>query len=145
MFNTILFPVDGSALSYKPMQAVIGLAKMSGSSVVVLSVAAPRLFSSSNPQDIRNGNVVEAMNTDAARENVQKVRVLAERAGVPCESVVSMSHVPREEIIDTVQKRNCDLIVMATRGKMGVIDTIFSESTTQDVIRSSPVPVLVFP
>ena len=71
--------------------------------------------------------------------------MIAEKAGVACESVVSMSHVPRDEILDTVQKASCDLIVMATRGRMGVIDTIFSESTTQDVIRKSPVPVLVFP
>ena len=145
MFNTILFPVDGSTLSYKPVQAVIDLAKLSDSTVVVLSVARPRLFWSSTPDEIRRGNAVEEMTIDAARENVQKVRAIAEQAGVHCECVVSLSHAPSDEILDTVQKTNCDLIVMATRGKMGVIDTIFSESTTQDVIRKSPVPVLVFP
>lgn len=145
MFNNILFPVDGSTLSCKPVHAVIGLAKLAGSRVVVLSVAAPRLFRSSNPHDIQDGNVLQERNIDAARANVQKVCAIAEQAGVRCVRVVSLSHAPREEILDTVQKTNCDLIVMATRGKMGVIDTIFSESTTQDVIRKSPVPVLVFP
>lgn len=145
MFNVILLPVDGSALSFKSMRAAIDLAKLSGGKIVVLSVAEPRLFRGSDPDAIQSGKAVEISNLEAARVNVQKVQTVAEQAGVTCESVVSMASVPCDEILDTVQKANCDLIVMATRGKMSVIDTIFSGSTTQDVIRKSPVPVLVLP
>jgi nucleotide-binding universal stress UspA family protein len=144
MFNAILLPVDGSALSFKPVQAVIELAKLSGSKIVVLSVAKPRLFWATDSDSLQSGKELEIMNLEAARKNVQKVQAVAEQAGVACEGVASMANLPCDEILDTVQKANCDLIAMATRGKMGVIDTIFGESTTQEVIRKSPVPVLVF-
>ena len=73
MFNAILLPVDGSALSLKPMQTVIDLAKLSNSKIVVLSVAAPRMFWSSRFEDMQAGKAVETMHLDAARENVRKV------------------------------------------------------------------------
>lgn len=145
MFNAILLPVDGSALSFTPMQATIDLAKISDSKIVVLSVAEPRLFRASDRDSASTGAAAEAMELKAARENVLKVRAAAEQAGVSCESVVLVSADPRGEILNTARKSKCDLIVMATKGRMGVLDTIFSESTTQEVLRKSPVPVLVFP
>ncbi|HZW23483.1 universal stress protein [Noviherbaspirillum sp.] len=145
MFHSILWPVDGSAMSFKPLQEVIDLAKLSGGKIVVLSIAQPRLFYSTEPGQLQDGKAAEEKHLEAARESVQKVREIGRRAGVECESIVSMSHIPGDAILETVQKTNCDLIVMATRGRMGVVDTLFKESTTQDVLRRSPVPVLVFP
>lgn len=52
---------------------------------------------------------------------------------------------PEDEIIDALHRFQCDRVVMATRGKMGVVDTLFNESTTQEPIKNFPVPVLVFP
>jgi len=111
----------------------------------VLSIAQPRLFYSTELAHMQDGNAVEEMNLAAAQDNVQKVCEIGLHVGVDCEGIISMSHIPSDVILDTVQRANCDVIVMATRGKMGVIETIFKESTTQDVLRSSPVPVLVFP
>lgn len=145
MFNTILLPIDGSALSFKPVQVAIDLARLSASKVIVLSVAEPRLFRGSDRDSLQSGRAVESENLSSAQQNVLKVRAAAEQAGVACDSLVSMSADAREEILRTVEAANCDLIVMATRGKMGVLDTIFSESTAQEVIRKSPVPVMVFP
>lgn len=145
MFRSILIPVDGSPLSLRPIQPAIDLAKMSRAGMVVLSVAEPRLYRASDYDAIQSGRDVEHMHLEAARQTVEKVRVLAEEAGVKCKSVVSMSALPCNEILSTVEKENCDLIVMATRGNMGIIDTIFSESTTQEVLQKASVPVLVFP
>jgi len=145
MFHSILIPVDGSPLSMRPIQPAIDLAKMSRAGMVVLSVAEPRLYRASDHDALRSGQDVEHMHLEAARQIVEKVRVLAEEAGVKCKSVVSMSALPCSEILSIVEKENCDLIVMATRGNMGVIDTIFSESTTQEVLQKASVPVLVFP
>lgn len=145
MFQRILWPVDDSPLSFKPIQKIIDLAKMAGGKIVVLSIAQPRLFYSTEVAHMQDGEAAEEMNLEAARENVRKAREAGQRAGVVCENIVSISHLPSEVILETAQRANCDVIVMATRGKVGVIDSIFKESTTQDVLRSSPVPVLVFP
>lgn len=94
---------------------------------------------------MQDGEAAEEINLEAAREFVRKAREAGQRAGVDCESIVSMPHFPSEVIVETAQSANCDVIVMATRGKVGVVETIFKESTTLDVLRSSHVPVLVFP
>lgn len=145
MFEKILWPVDGSAVSFKPMQDVINLAKLSRGKIVVLSIAQPRLFYSTEPDHAQDGEAVEEMNLEAARRNARAVHEVGQRAGVDCESIVSMSPVPSDVILNTARREQCDVIVMATRGRMGVIATVFKESTTQEVLRSSPVPVLVFP
>lgn len=145
LFNAILLPIDGSPLSYKPVQAVIALARLAHARLVLLSVAEPPLFRSSSADAVQSGSAVEVMHLEAARNNVRAVQADAEDAGVVCESVVFVSALPAEEILKTARQKNCDLIVMATRGEMGIVDTIFSESTTQEVLQKSSTPVLVFP
>jgi nucleotide-binding universal stress UspA family protein len=39
MFKSILVPVDGSALSFKPMKIAVELAKQGGGKLIALSVA----------------------------------------------------------------------------------------------------------
>lgn len=145
MFNVILWPVDGSPLSFTPLQAVIDLARMTGATVVVLSIAEPRLFRASDADAIASGHEAEAANLGAARRQVDKVRAAVQQAGVTCDDVVALAALPSAEIVHTARQRGCDLIVMATRGKLGMIDTVLSPSCTQEVIAASPVPVLVFP
>ncbi|HEV2612619.1 MAG TPA: universal stress protein [Noviherbaspirillum sp.] len=145
MFKSILMPVDGSTLSYKPMQVATDLAKLSSGKLIVMSVAEPRLFNGSDADSLQTGQTVEEMRLHAAKVNVQKVLDYAEEANVDCEAVVSMSRLPDEEILEAAKQYHCDVIVMATRGKTGVIDMMFNESLTQEVLRKSMVPVLVFP
>jgi nucleotide-binding universal stress UspA family protein len=145
LFNAILLPIDGSPLSFKPMQAVIALARLAHARLVVLSVAEPALYRSSSADAVHPGSAVEVMHLEAARSNVRTVQAMAETAGVDCESVALVSALPAEEILRTAQQKNCDLIAMATRGEMGIVDTIFSESTTQSVLQKASIPVLVFP
>lgn len=145
MFNAILWPVDGSPLSFAPMQAVIDLARMSSARVIVLSIAEPRLYRASNADAIAAGEQVEAAHLNAARREVNKVCIAVQQAGVACDDVVALGDLPSAEIVHTAQQQGCDLIVMATRGKLGVVDTLLSPSCTQEVIAASPVPVLVFP
>lgn len=145
LFNTILLPIDGSPLSYRPVQAVIALAKLARARLVLLSVAEPALYRSSSADAVQSGSAVEVMHLETARKKLRTVQAKAETAGVACESVVFLSALPAEEILKTAKQKNCDLIVMATRGEMGIVDTIFSESTTQAVLQKSSTPVLVFP
>lgn len=145
MFKSILMPVDGSTLSYKPMQVATDLARLSSGKLIVMSVAEPRLFNGTDADSLQTGQTVEEMHLHAAKLNAQKVLDYAEQANVDCEAVVSMSRLPDEEILEAAKQFHCDVIVMATRGKTGVLDMIFNESLTQEVLRKSMVPVLVFP
>lgn len=145
MFKSILVPVDGSALSFKPMKCAVELAKQEGGKLIALSVAEPRMFHSTNTDAIHDARAAEAINVEAAKGNIRKALQSVDEAGVPWEGVVSVSVAPCDAILDTARRFQCDLIVMATRGKMGVLDTFFNESTTREVLSKSSIPVLVFP
>lgn len=145
MFQTILWPIDGSPLSLAPLQKLIDLALLSRASVVVLSVAEPRLFRGADGDARRSGAAVEAANMQAAKQQVDTARSAMQDAGLECHDVVALSALPSAVIVRTAAQRNCDLIVMATRGKVGMLDSVLNPSCTQEVIKASPVPVLVFP
>lgn len=145
MFNTILWPVDGSPHSVEPMQGLIDLAKMSNATVVVLSIAEPRLYRATDAEALASGAAVEVAHLNTAKHEVSALRRAVQEAGVPCEDMVALSALPSAEIVQVARRRGCDLIVMATRGKPGFIDALLNPSCTQEVIAASPVPVLVFP
>lgn len=144
MFTSLLWPVDGSSHSFALLQRVIDLASLSRAKVVILSVAEPRLFRGSDARAQRDGAVVEAEHVQVAKRDIEKLHQAVERAGLVCDVVVTISPLPSAVIVKTAVQLDCDLIVMATRGHFGVIDTLFSPSCTQEVIASSKVPVLVF-
>jgi nucleotide-binding universal stress UspA family protein len=145
MFNSILLPVDDSARSLKPAEPVIRLARATGAKIIVLSVAERRLYRASDRDSRKAGTEVEAINLSRAESYARNTCEAATKAGVDCDCVVALSAAPEEEIVEASRRFNCDLIAMATRGKMGVIDTLFSESTTLQVLQLSRIPVLVFP
>lgn len=144
MFTSILWPVDGSSHSLALLQRVIDLASLSHAKVVILSIAEPRLFRGSDAKAQHDGAVVEAEHVQVAKRHVEKLQHAIRQAGLVCEDVVTVSPLPSAEIVKTAVRLDCDLIVMATRGNFGVLDTLLSPSCTQEVIAISQVPVLVF-
>lgn len=145
MFKTILVPVDWTELSQQAVITAVNLSKILGGKLILLSVAKPRLFHSTEPGAARDGEEVEAANRALARESVAKASALAAAHEVACETVISQSAILCDEIIGVAKRFNCDAIFMATRGRMGVLDTIFGESETQLVLKKTRIPVLVIP
>ncbi|HEY8608617.1 MAG TPA: universal stress protein [Noviherbaspirillum sp.] len=145
MFNAILMPIDGTPLSYKPLDAALALARTHHARLVFLSVAEPRLFNASDAESAGTGAEAEQHHVAEATASIEKAVAAAQEAQVPCEAAVGMSRIPSEAILAAAERYQCDIIVMATRGRLGVLDTAFGESITQEVLRKSPVPVLVFP
>jgi nucleotide-binding universal stress UspA family protein len=145
MFKSILVPVDSSALSRKSMKAAVELAKQGGGKLIALSVAEPRMFHSTDTEAVHDARTAEAINVEATKGNIRKALQSVGEVGVPWEGVVSVSGAPCDAILETARRFQCDLIVMATRGKMGVLETFFNESTTREVLSKSSIPVLVFP
>lgn len=144
MFKTILVPVDWTTLSEPAVTAAIEFSTLHNSKIIGLSVAPPRLFNSTRIDAQADGAIVEAANRALARESVAKVAALAAMDSVPCETVISQSPIPSDDIVDVAKRYHCDVVFMVTRGRMGVIDTAFNESQTQRVLRKISIPVLVF-
>lgn len=144
MFSNILFPTDGSELAAKVTATVIELARKHGGKIVTVSVLQPYPFV---PMDdtgvaVPDVGVYEARMMDITTDNVNKVAAAASAAGVPCETVTSMSASPYQAIVETAEKHGCDAIVMASHGRKG-LNKLFLGSETQKVLAHTTLPVLV--
>jgi nucleotide-binding universal stress UspA family protein len=133
MFKTILVPTDGSPLSDKAIHAAIELAKISSGKIIGLSVAEPYPFSTLYQSTATtDANAYEEKMHERAEQHVQKIAAMATKENIPCETVVTQSFSPYEEIIATARHLHCDL------------NKLFLGSETQKVLAHTTLPVLVF-
>jgi nucleotide-binding universal stress UspA family protein len=144
MFKTILVPTDGSPLSDKAIDAAIEFSKLVGGKIIALSVAEPYPFSPLH----ESASAIEASNYDdqmreRAQQIVDKVANIAKNANVSCETCVTLSFSPYEEIIKIARKHECDAVFMASHGRKG-LNKLFLGSETQKVLAHSTIPVLVY-
>ena len=144
MFKTILLPTDGSLLSQTAIDAAIKFAASCGSKLIALSVGEPYPYSPlSEGMLVGDPSLFQENIMQIARANVQKVADAAAAAGIACETVVTQSFNPYEEIIHTAASKHCDVIFMASHGRKG-LNKLFVGSETQKVLAHSVIPVLVF-
>jgi len=144
MFRHILLPTDGSPLSEIAMREGIQLAKNINARVTGFCVI-PKLRYFSYNSEI--GPEFEKQAAAAVQAEVNKnllaIENAAKAAGVPCETAQEKSDQPYEAIIQAAQKRECDLIIMASHGRRGVQGLLLG-SETQKVLTHSRIPVLVY-
>lgn len=144
MFKTILVPTDGSPLSDKAVNAAIEFAKAHGGKIIGISVSEPYPFSPlSEAAFLDERALYEEKAREIAQQHVAKIETAARALGVPCETVVTQSFSPYEEIINAANKWNCDVIFMASHGRKG-LSRLFIGSETQKVLAHSTIPVMVF-
>ena len=143
MYKHVLIPTDGSALSETAIRHGMALAKAVGAKVTVLTVSLPfRSFAvdpvmvTGTPQHYEEE--CEALATKALGVATAEAAV----AGVSCETLHLTQSQPYQAIIETAQKRGCDLICMASHGRRGVSGLVLG-SETNKVLTHSKTPVLV--
>ena len=145
MYKRILIATDGSPLSDKAVESGLGLAALSGASVVALKVVPryPRsYFEGSAPLNRDEVKQVEQRWSDAALAELAEIKKMGAEQGISVKSVVAKSELIAESIISAATKNNCDLIVMASHGRKG-IKRVLLGSETQHVLTHSHIPVLV--
>jgi nucleotide-binding universal stress UspA family protein len=144
MFQHILIPTDGSDLSRKAFLYGVQLAKESGAKVTALTVTepyrAPALDAVLVP--VGEDDYEEALRGVATRA-LEQVKIAADAAGVPCDTIREVLDQPYRAIIDVAHAKGCDLIVMASHGRRG-ISALLLGSETVKVLTHSSIPVLVY-
>jgi nucleotide-binding universal stress UspA family protein len=144
MFKHILIPTDGSDLSRKAILYGVQLAKESGAKVTGLTVTEPYQPAGMDtvfiPMDLGDYEEQARLLSEKAME---QVKMAAQAAGVPCETVREVHDQPYRAIIDAAQAVGCDLIVMASHGRRG-ISALLLGSETAKVLTHSTIPVLVY-
>jgi nucleotide-binding universal stress UspA family protein len=146
-YKHIMFPVDGSDASRKAELECFAFARSEGAKVTALHVlshfhlhyqpwAAPREMHAK----IEREHDEEAL--EVAREKMSELEQRASAGGVSCEGLVVVGDRPYEAIIENAEKLRCDLIMMASHGRMG-LDAMLLGSETLKVLTHSKIPVLV--
>lgn len=142
MYQRILVPTDGSEITAKAVASALSLAKLSGASVLTISVKEPFPYSAiSEMQPVPPQEFYDAQER-IANDRVKAVLEAAAAQGVTCEgSTVEALH-PWEAILDLAKDKGCDLIVMASHGRRGMAALLIGSETSR-VLTHSPLPVLV--
>ena len=144
MFKHILIPTDGSDLSRKAILYGVQLAKESGAKVTGLTVAEPYQPRAWTPSSFPlTRGITRSSRALLSEKAMEQVKMAAEAAGVPCETIREVHDQPYRAIIDAAQALGCDLIVMASHGRRG-ISALLLGSETAKVLTHSTIPVLVY-
>ena len=146
MFKHILMPTDGSDHSERAVARGIELAKLCGAAVTGIHVVQDyRLISATD--EWMSDAVMDEKVLEEARERAARflafVQQSADAAGVRCDTVVATSAHPYDAIVDTANKRGCDLIVMTARNRRGLVSLVMGNEASRVLHRAS-IPVLVF-
>lgn len=136
MYETILFPTDGTDHATTVAEHAIDIAAARDATLHVLSVVDDRAFlilSDDRVDDVRADFRARAL------EAVDEAATAAVDRGVTVETTVDDGR-PAECILGGADRVDADLIVMGTSGDDYERNVVGSVS--QQVVRTSPVPVL---
>jgi nucleotide-binding universal stress UspA family protein len=143
MYKHILIASDGSELAGKAVEQGLRLAKTLGSKVTAVTVTEPWTAAVSGEWAV--AFPVEEYEK-AAAANAQKILAhvsdSAVRIGVACETVHIKDQFAAEGIVDEAKNRNCDLIVMGSHGRRGLVKFILGSQATR-VLTHSTTPMLI--
>lgn len=143
MFTSILFPTDGSPLSDQAAQTAIAFAQLNQAKLVAVSVVQPFPFSPmADGGIVLDASLYEEQMNESARQALAKIGEAARVANVAFEGVLVLSPSPHEEIVNTAQTHQCDIILMASHGRKG-LNKLFVGSETQKVLAHTHLPVMV--
>jgi len=136
VYKHILIPTDGSDLSEEAIEHGVALAKALSAKVTAVTVFHVPAF---DPGFL--GGYKEYIMTLAAKY-LRVAKDAATASGVPCDVVQIEHEQPYQAIIDTAEKRGCDVIVMASHGRRGVSAVVLGSETVK-VLTHGAIPVVV--
>jgi nucleotide-binding universal stress UspA family protein len=145
MFQHLLVPVDGTALSQRAIDTSIGLARKLGASITAFiaePTAPPPVPGYAAVGYVRLMEEHDRETTTHATRILHSFESQAKEAGVPFEGMYVHSDHVVPAILDTAHERGCDLIVMATHIH-GVFGELLSSSHAKGVMARGNLPVLV--
>lgn len=145
MFKHILMPTDGTEHSERAVARGIELAKLCGARITGIHVMQDYRMML-GPEGLAPTEIdenVEERDRERAESFLAFVQKTAEAAGVPCDTVIVKGMHPYDAIVDAANERGCDLIVMTSRYRKGLVSMLLGSEASRVLHRAS-IPVLTF-
>lgn len=143
MYKHILIATDGSELAQKAVTQGLAIAKAIGAKVTAINVSEPWVAVA--PGEVAMAFPIkdyEESVTANAERILTPVATEASALGIPCDTLHVKDQFPAEGIIETAEKLGCDLIVMASHGRRGLMRFLLG-SQANKVLTHSTTPVLI--
>ncbi|WP_295559303.1 universal stress protein [uncultured Hyphomicrobium sp.] len=143
MFKHILIATDGSELARKAVTQGLEIAKGLGAKVTVVNVTEPWVAVA--PGEVAMAFPIKEYDESVAANAAQilsSVEKASRDASVECTTRHVRDQFPAEGIIDSAEKNGCDLIVMASHGRRGLMRFLLGSQAIK-VLTHSTIPVLV--
>jgi nucleotide-binding universal stress UspA family protein len=145
MYKRILVTTDGTKLSKKAVGSAISLAALCGAELVALKVV-PRYplsyFEGGIALSAEDIGRIEAHWAHEGQMVVDAIAKLGQKKGVKVKPLTVKGDVVSDAVLATVDKLDCDLVVMASHGRRGVKRLLLG-SETQQVLTHAKIPVLI--
>jgi nucleotide-binding universal stress UspA family protein len=146
MYKHILLPTDGSPLARAAALAGVKLARKLGARITGFYAAPPATpieYKGLLPVGFVDPSEHEKLIERAATQYLQVIEKTARAAGVVCNVEHVVDDFPDVAIISAAKRHKCDLILMPTHGRRGIIRASMLGTITQKVLQGSNIPVLV--
>ncbi len=136
----ILIPVDGSSQAERAVNQVLELVRSGAAlELSLLNVQIP--IDSGHARMFLGRDEVDAYHQEEGLTALANARALLDAAGVTYSHHIAVGHAS-ETIVRFAQEHNIDKIVMGTQGRSGLLE-VFLGSVARDVLKHSPIPVLL--
>jgi len=136
MYQRILVPLEHSAYDVCILEHVRLLARLCGSSMVLVHVADGWAA-----RNVKQLALRESEEVARDRRYLEETCALLRSEGFAADALLAAGD-PATEISDAAEREGCDLIAMATHGHRGLQDLIYG-TTANSVRHRSMVPVLM--
>jgi len=139
VFKTILVPTAFDEASARAARLAVEMARAFDGSIVLVHAFDPaqNAVAASSTQ---GAMTMVALDEDAVRKSLDEALRTVRELWPRCEALLRVGP-PSDEILKAIHNSGAELVVMATRGRRGVLHALLG-SVTEKIVRSSPVPVL---
>ncbi|SEM17101.1 Nucleotide-binding universal stress protein, UspA family [Pseudoxanthomonas sp. GM95] len=146
MYRRILIAIDGSELSLRGLEHGLSLAAHLDAKVDLVTVSEPWAGGIADAQGwsvgYESGPEYRAEREQAANAILQPALDRAAEMEVEAEPVHVLDQFAADGILQTIEARHNDLVVMTSHGRRGLTRVLLG-SQSAEVVTRSPVPVLV--
>lgn len=145
MFETLLVPTDGSAVSIAAALKAVSFAKRIEARIVVFHAIPPYqypVYVGGMPYEYPSEADYEAQCRAIADRHLGLIADAAKAQGVAVSTHIEFNGSSAQAIVDMAQRENCSLIFMGSHGRSG-LSRVFLGSVTFKTLTLSHIPVLV--
>ena len=134
-FRKVLIAVNGSK---EVLRQGINLAKDEKTWITVVKVVQPY----DGDLDLTGIKNIEDVLDDGGSKAAVEIQRIADAEGALVKTRLETGDVP-QRIVEVAAEEKCDLIIMGSKKKKGILSRLFGDHVVEKVINSAPCPVYV--